>query len=277
MSTPSVIHRPPSLRVELRLGELLRYRELIFFLAQRDVKLRYRQAALGVAWAVLQPLITMAIFSLIFGRWASMPSEGTSYSLFVFAALLPWQLFAYALAFASQSVLSNQNLVTKVYFPRVVLPVASVLGGLVDFGSALLVFLVLMLCMGYAPGLRVLSLPLFLAMAMAAALGVALWLSALIVRFRDVKYTLPFLTQVWMLASPVFYPPSDPRFVPERWRWAYDLNPLAGVIEGFRYSLLGTSGLTPGLLASSAASCLVLLFSGTVYFRRTEIHFADRI
>jgi lipopolysaccharide transport system permease protein len=269
----------PVLRIEpsrgwvaLRVKELWEYRELLYFLVWRDIKVRYKQTALGAAWAVLQPVLTMLVFTVFFGRLAKVPSDGIPYPVFVYAALLPWQLFAFALTESANSLVGNQNLIKKVYFPRLVVPLASVLAGLVDFGIAFLVLLALMLYYGIVPTFAIAVLPLFLLLAVATALSVGLWLSALNVQFRDVRYTIPFLTQFWMFATPVAYPSS---LVPERWRAWYGLNPMAGVVEGFRWALLGKSGSPGPLLWVSGLVVVLLLIGGLAYFRRVEATFAD--
>jgi lipopolysaccharide transport system permease protein len=269
----------PVLRIEpsrgwvaLRVKELWEYRELLYFLVWRDIKVRYKQTALGAAWAVLQPVLTMLVFTVFFGRLAKVPSDGIPYPVFVYAALLPWQLFAFALTESANSLVGNQNLIKKVYFPRLVVPLASVLAGLVDFGIAFLVLLALMLYYGIVPSFAILVLPLFLLLAVATALSVGLWLSALNVQFRDVRYTIPFLTQFWMFATPVAYPSS---LVPERWRAWYGLNPMAGVVEGFRWALLGKSKSPGPLLWVSGLVVVLLLIGGLAYFRRMESTFAD--
>ncbi len=262
----------------VNLAEVWRYRELLFFLTLRDIKLRYKQTALGVAWAVLQPLLTMAVFTVFFGKLGGLPSDGQPYALFVLAALLPWQLFAYALTQSSNSLVAEQRLITKVYFPRLIVPVASVLSGLVDFLVAFALFLVLVALgplMGWfevAPTLAVLTIPVFVVFAVLTALAAGLWLSALNVQYRDVRYTIPFLTQFWMFLTPVAYPAS---LVPEQYRPLYGLNPMAGVIEGFRWALLGTDAPDWGLMAVSAGAVVLLLAGGVFYFRRMEKHFAD--
>lgn len=272
---PTVVYRPTRGLRGLGLRELLRAREVVWFLAWRDIKVRYRQTLLGVTWAVIQPVTAMLLFSLIFGRLAGLPSDGLPYPLFAYAALLPWQLFSHCLVHSSQSVVANQSLVTRVYFPRAAIPVASVLGGLVDFAIALLVFLPLLGWWGRLPGPELLYLlPVCLAVAVAAALGAGLWLSALMVRWRDVRYALPFLTQLWMFATPILYPTS---LVPSAWRWLFALNPLVGVVEGFRAALLGGTGLTLDVLSASCATSLALLLSGAVFFRATERDIADLI
>jgi homopolymeric O-antigen transport system permease protein len=256
----------------LQLGELWRFRELLLFLTWRDVKVRYKQTALGAAWAIIQPVFMMLIFTLAFGRLAKVPSDGVPYPVFAYAALLPWQLFAHALTEASNSLVSNERLITKVYFPRLVVPISAVLGGLVDFVVAFVVLIGLMLYYGIVPGLAIVTLPLFMALAIATALGVGLWLSALNVRYRDVRYTIVFLTQFWLFATPVAYPSS---LVPERFRVLYGLNPMAGVVEGFRWALLGIGAPSMPLLIASSVVVVMVLAGGLVYFRRMEQIFAD--
>jgi lipopolysaccharide transport system permease protein len=269
---PISVIRPSTGFLKLNLGEVWRYRELLYFLVWRDIKVRYKQTALGAAWAVLQPVMTMVVFSIFFGRLAKVPSDGIPYPIFAFAALLPWQLFAFALSESSNSLVSNQNLITKVYFPRLVVPMSSVLAGLVDFAIAFVVLLGMMLYYGIVPTRAIVVLPLFVLLAVMTALSVGLWLSALNVKFRDVRYTIPFLTQLWMFATPVAYPSS---LVPQRWRALYGLNPMAGVVEGFRWVLLGKT-VGPGpLLWVSIGAVFVLLAGGLIYFRRTESTFAD--
>jgi lipopolysaccharide transport system permease protein len=258
----------------LNLAELWRYRELLWFLAARDVKLRYKQTALGVTWAVIQPLFTMIILSVFFGRLAGMPSDGVAYPLFTLCGLLPWHLFAYALTQSSNSVVNEQRLITKVYFPRLIVPVASVMSGLVDVGVTFILLLGMMAWYGTTPGWAVITVPLFVLLAAAAALGVGLWLAALTVQYRDFRYTIPFLTQFWMFASPVAYPSS---LVPEPWRALYGLNPMAGVIEGFRWGLVGKGPPPWGLVGVSVVTVTALVTGGLFYFRRLERTFADMV
>lgn len=270
---PEVVRiRPSGGWRALNLLELWRYRELLYFLMLRDIRLRYKQTALGVGWVVAQPLLTMAVFTIFFGNLAKMPSDGKPYALFVLAALIPWQLFAYALTQSSNSLVAEQRLITKVYFPRLIVPVASVLSGLVDFAVAFVLVLVGMAVLGVPPTWAVLAVPILVVFAVLAALAVGLWLSALNVQYRDVRYTIPFLTQFWLFATPVAYPAS---LVPERYRWAYGLNPMAGVVEGFRWALLGTDAPSWGLVAVSAGVVAALLAGGLFYFRRMERTFAD--
>ncbi len=270
--TPVIHIRPSKGWVSLNLRDLWEYRELLYFLVWRDVKVRYKQTVLGAVWAIIQPFFTMVVFSLFFGRLAKVPSDGIPYPVFAYCALLPWQLFAYALTESGNSLVANQQLVTKVYFPRLVIPISAVLAGLVDFAVAFVVLLGMMLYYGIVPTAAVLTLPLFLLLAIATALAVGLWLSALNVQYRDVRYTIPFLTQFWLFATPIAYSSS---LVPERWRALYGLNPMAGVVEGFRWALLGKTGGVGPLVLVSALAVGVLLVGGLVYFRRMEKTFAD--
>jgi len=236
------------------------------------VKVRYKQTVLGAAWAILQPVLTMVVFSVFFGQLAKVPSDGLPYPVFAYTALLPWQLFAQALTGSAGSLVASQHLITRVYFPRLVIPLATVLGGLVDFGLSFVVLLGLLVYYGIAPTAAVLTIPLFLLLTVATALGVGLWLSVLNVRYRDVRYTVPFLTQLWLFATPVAYPSS---LVPAPWRAAYGLNPMVGVVEGFRWALLGRSGSVGASLLVSTLVVLGLMIAGLVYFRKTEATFAD--
>ncbi len=263
---------PASGWVPIRLGEIWDFRELLFFLVWREVKIRYKQTALGVAWAVLQPVLTMVVFSVFFGRLGHMPSEGLPYPVFAFSALVPWQLFAFALAESSNSVVANQRLVTKVYFPRLIMPMAAIGVGLVDFTLSLSVLLALMVYFGVSPSAAVWTLPIWTAMAVATALAVGVWLSALNVRYRDIRYTLPFLTQLWLFATPVAYPSS---IVPPAWRALYALNPMVGVVDGFRWALLGRAAAPLATVGTSCLAVTALLIGGLFYFRRTERTFAD--
>jgi lipopolysaccharide transport system permease protein len=271
---PLTVIAPSSGWRAIDLGELWRYRELLYFLVWRDVKVRYKQTALGAAWALLQPLLGMAIFAIFFGALARVPSDGLPYPLFAFAGLLPWTYFANAVTATSSSLVTNANLVSKVYFPRLLVPLAGVVSGLIDLGIGLGVLGLLMVAYGAAPGATVLLLPLLVALAVANALALGVWLSALDVQYRDVRYTVPFLVQVWLFATPVVYPAS---LVPEQFRAVYGLNPMAGVVEGFRWVLLGGAQPPGLLLAVSTAMTLTLLVSGAFYFRRMERTFADVI
>jgi lipopolysaccharide transport system permease protein len=270
----SVLRIRASHRMRLNLRDLWDYRELLYFLIWRDIKVRYKQTALGAAWAVIQPVLTMLVFTVFFGRLAKVPSDGIPYPVFVYTALLPWQLFLFALTESSNSLVQSKNLITKVYFPRLIIPLAAVLAGLVDFAVAFVLLLGLMVYYHITPTGAVAWLPVFLLLTLGTALSVGLWLSALNVKYRDVRYTIPFLAQFWMFATPVAYPSS---LVPEPWREWYGLNPMAGVVEGFRWALLGKSG-TPDLLVwVSFAAVLLLLTGGLYYFRRTESTFADLV
>jgi lipopolysaccharide transport system permease protein len=264
--------RPPSGWASIGLKELWDYRELLYFLMWRDIKVRYKQTALGAAWAIIQPFFMMIVFSLFFGRLGKIPSDGIPYPVFVYCALLPWQLFSFALSESSNSLVGNQNLITKVYFPRLVVPISAVLGGLIDFAIAFVILLAMMAYYGIVPGIAIVTLPLFILLAVMTALGVGLWLSALNVQYRDVRYTIGFLTQFWLFATPVAYPSS---LVPAKWRALYGLNPMAGVVEGFRWALLGKADPPGALLAVSIGVVILILIGGLYYFRRMEQTFAD--
>jgi lipopolysaccharide transport system permease protein len=274
-------HIYPVMRIEadrdwldLRLREVWDYRELLYFFIWRDVKVRYRQTVIGVAWVVLQPLIAMGAFTLFFGRLAKLPSQGLPYPVFYFAALVPWAYFSQALINSTNIVVENQHLITKVYFPRLVLPLAAVSAGLVDFAVAFIVMLVLTLSYGFRPTRAALLLPVFILLALLTALGVGLWTSALNALYRDVRSIIPFAVQFWMLASPVAYPSS---LVPARWRWLYNLNPMAGVIDGFRWALTG-HGQPPGLpMLASVTMVVVVVAGGLFFFQRMEGTIADRV
>jgi len=265
---------PPRNVFELRLHEVWSYRELLFFLVWRDLKVRYKQTAIGVIWVVIQPLLSMGVFTIFFGRIAKLPSDGLPYPVFYFAALVPWTYFATALQNTTNIVVGNQHVITKVYFPRLILPLSSVVSGLVDFAISFVVLVFVTLGFSIIPGIAVLWLPVFLLLAVATALGIGLWLSALNALYRDVRYVTGFLIQFWMLASPVAYPSS---MVPQRWRWLYGLNPMSGVIEGFRWALTG-HGRPPGLLEMvSAGMVLAVLASGLIFFQRMESTVTDRV
>ena len=256
----------------LKLHELWEYRELLYFLTWRDIKVRYKQTVLGVAWAIIDPFFTMVVFSVFFGKLAEIPSDGVPYPMFSYAALVPWAFFANGMRQASQGLVSNRRLITKVYFPRVAIPIAKVLASAVDFVLAFIILVGMILVYGIVPTVNALWLPLFFLLALATSLGVGLWLSAISVRFRDVFYTVPFLTRLWMFITPIAYPSS---LLPEPWRTLYGINPMVGVVEGFRWSLLGT-GSTPGpMLVISSLVSLALLVSGALYFQRMERTFAD--
>lgn len=265
----------------VNLGELWRYRELLLFLALKDIKIRYKQTILGIAWAIIQPLATMLAFTIFFGVLGGMAEripandagERIPYSVYALCALLPWQLFAVALTSSSGSIVNNRGLITKVYFPRLIVPMAPLLCGLVDCFFSCVVLGVLMACFGILPGWQIIFLPAFILLALATAMAVGVWLSALNALYRDVQYTLPFLVQFWLYLTPVAYPSS---LVPGRWRLLYGLNPVAGAVDGFRWSLLGGDPPGPMLLVSVAAVVL-LLVGGLLYFRRTEKVFADLV
>jgi len=268
------IIKPTNGWAALDLRDMWLYRELVFFMTWRDLKVRYKQTVLGVGWAVLQPFLTMVVFSIFFGNLANVPSDGVPYPIFSFAALIPWTLFAKALQDASRSLVANSHMITKVYFPRMILPISSVLAGAVDFLIAFVVLLGMMFFFKITPTGNIWMLPLFLLLALITAIGVGLWLSALNVLYRDINYVLPFLTQFWMYLTPIAYPSS---MVPKEWQAIYALNPMTGVVEGFRWALLGT-GQPPGMMTLvSAGVAVVLLVSGMFYFKRMERLFADMV
>ena len=269
-----VLIEPTGRSISLGLRDLWRYRELLFFLTWRDIKVRYKQTALGAAWALLQPLLTMVIFSVIFGSLAQLPSEGIPYPIFTYTALLPWQLFAFSLTSSSTSLINDQRLITKVYFPRLVIPISSVLAGVIDFLIAFVVLIGMMIFYQVPLTWRVLTLPLFVLLAVFSALAVGLWLSTLNVKYRDVRYVVPFLTQFWMYATPIAYSST---LIPEKWRLLYALNPMTGVVEGFRWALLGSGEGAGPMVLVSAAIVLVLFIGGLAYFRKQEDTFADVI
>lgn len=257
----------------LAVRELWEYRELAYFLVWRDLKVRYKQTVLGVAWAALQPLVTVIIFSVVFGRLADLPSDTVPYPVFTLAALLPWQLFSSAFSSAANSVVGSASLVSKVYFPRLIVPIASVLTTLVDFGVWVILLVALMIWYGIAPTVHVVWLPFLTLVALGVAFGIGLWVAALNVRYRDVRYLLPFVLQVWLFATPVAY---SLELVPREWRLWYGLNPLVGVVQGFRWALLGSEA--PGaLLLITVLITAILIGFGAYYFRRTEDYFADLI
>jgi lipopolysaccharide transport system permease protein len=273
----------PVLRITPREGwfaldyhELWYYRELLYFFIWRDIKIRYKQTAVGAAWAVLQPFLTMLLFSLVFGRLAKLPSEGLPVAIFYYSGLLPWMYFANALQNTASKIVENQNVITKVYFPRLMLPLSATLSGLVDFGVSFLMFAAMLVYYGIRDGLRpgwgFFLFPVFLLLSIVLAFGVGLWLSALNAIYRDVKYVLPFLVQFWMFASPVAYPAS---LIPAKWRWVYGLNPMSGIIEGFRWSLTGRGAPPSRMLIASVIMILAVLVSGLAYFQRMEATIAD--
>jgi lipopolysaccharide transport system permease protein len=263
---------PPRGWLEVSFGELWQFRELVYFFVWREIKIRYKQTVIGAAWAVFQPLMTMLVFSLFFGHLAKIPSGGLPYPIFYLSALLPWMYFAGAVQNATNSVVEQQQVITKVYFPRLVLPLSAVVSGLLDFAIGLVVFLGMMPFYHLSPGKAILLFPAFLLLAVATALSVGLWLSALNAIYRDVRYAVPFLIQLWMFVSPVAYPTA---LVPARWRWLYGLNPMAGVIEGFRWALTGRGQPPSLLLAAAAGAVLIVLMGGLAFFRRMEGTIAD--
>ena len=270
---------PPTFRIEpsrgwvsLRLAEIWTSRELLYFLVWRDVKVRYKQTALGASWAVIQPFFTMIVFSLFFGKLAGVPSDGVPYPIFSFAALVPWAFFSTGMTQASNSLVGSANLIRKVYFPRLVIPVSSVLVGIIDLAIAFVVLLAMMAFYGMTPTANVVWIPAFVLLALVTALGVGLWLSALNVQYRDIRLVVPFLVQIWMFATPIAYSSS---LLPEKWRLVYALNPMVGVVEGFRWALLGTGRAPGAVAAASALAAVVFLLTGAYYFRRMERSFAD--
>jgi len=275
MHTTLTIIEPSRGWVPVRLRELYEYREVLYFLVWRDIKVRYRQTLIGAGWAVIQPLMTMVVFAVFFGRLAKMPSDGIPYPLFAFAALVPWTFFSNGLTQGAMSLVASGHLITKVYFPRLLVPAARVLGGMLDLLLAFSVLLAMMAWYGVFPRpAAVLWLPALVLLALITAVGISLWLSALNVRYRDIQHVVPFLVQIWLFATPIAYPSS---LLAERWRPLYALNPMVGVVEGFRWALLG-SGPAPGpLLISSTLAALVMLVTGTFFFRRIERTFADVI
>ncbi len=268
-----VIHiKPAKGWVTLGLRELWAYRELLYFFVWRDIKVRYKQTILGASWAIIQPFFTMIVFSIFFGRLAKVPSDGLPYPIFSYAALVPWSFFANGVSQASNTLVANSNMVKKIYFPRLAMPIASVLAGIVDFVLAFLVLLGMMLFYNVTPTINVLWLPLFLLLALTTSLGVSLWLAAMNVQFRDVRYVVPFIIQIWLFITPIAYSST---LLSEPWHTIYGINPMAGVVEGFRWALLGTATAPGAIVAVSAIVSLVILISGAFYFRRIEKTFAD--
>ena len=256
----------------LNLRDLWEYRELLYFLTWRDIKVRYKQTALGAAWAVIQPFFTMVVFSLFFGRLAKIPSDGIPYPIFSYAALVPWTFFAQGLNQSSNSLVGSAHLISKVYFPRLIVPISSVLAGLIDFGIAFVVLVIMIVFYGIYPTAAVIYLPVLLLLAFVTALGVGMWLSAINVKYRDVRYTVGFITQFWLFATPIAYPSS---LLSEPWRTLYAINPMVGVVEGFRWALLGTQTAPGPMVAVSSLVAVALLVSGAFNFRRMERSFAD--
>ena len=272
--TPVLRIEPSRGWVGLQVRDLWRYRELVYFLTWRDIKVRYKQTLLGASWAIIQPFFTMVIFSLFFGKLAKVPSDGVPYPIFSYAALVPWTFFAYSLTQSSNSLVQSANLIQKVYFPRLALPLSSVASGFVDFLLAFAVLLLMMLYFGIFPTWKVVWLPMLLGLTIVTALATGLWLSALNVEYRDVRYVVPFLTQFWMFATPIAYPSS---LLDEPWRTLYGINPMVGVVEGFRWALLGTDTAPGPILVVSWAVALLMLVAGAFYFRRMEKTFADLV
>lgn len=273
IETPTLVLRPSDGWVSLQLDKLWQYRELLFFLTWRDVKIRYKQTILGAAWAIIQPFMTMIVFSLFFGNLAQIPSDDIPYPIFSYAALVPWTFFASGLAKSSQSLVSNANLIKKVYFPRLIIPISNVLSGVFDFILAFIVLLLMMVYFQIIPTVNIVWLPIFLLLALVTSLGVGLWLSAMNVQFRDVRYIIPFITQFWLFITPIAYPSS--LIENETLRFIYGLNPMAGVIEGFRWALLGTDTAPNAIIIASSVVSVLLFLSGLYYFRRMEKSFAD--
>jgi lipopolysaccharide transport system permease protein len=269
---PTILIEPSRPWVPLNLGQLWAYRELLYFLIWRDIKVRYKQTLLGAAWAVLQPILTMVVFSVFLGRLARMPSDGIAYPIFVYTALVPWTLFVYGLSQGSNSLVGGANLLKKVYFPRLCMPLAAVLSGVVDFVLSFVILIVMMLYYDLAPSLRILFVPLFVLLALITALAIAVWSSAMNVRYRDVRLVIPFLVQLWFFATPIAYPSS---LLSEPWRTLYGLNPMVGVVEGFRWALLGVNTAPGPMVGVSALVGVALLVSGAYYFRRMEQSFSD--
>ncbi len=272
VSVPTLRIAPSKGWVPLKLNELWEYRELLYFLVWRDIKVRYKQTALGAAWAIIQPFLTMVVFSIFFGSLGKMPSDGIPYPIFAFAALVPWGFFANGLSQSSNSLVGSSHLITKVYFPRLIVPLGAVFSGIVDFLVAFAVLLAMMLYYGLLPSLNILWLPLFVLLALVTSLGVGLWLSALNVEYRDVRYVVPFITQFWLFATPIAYPSS---LLHEPWRTIYGLNPMVGVVEGFRWALLRTNSAPGPIIAVSSGAAILILVTGAFYFRRMEKTFAD--
>lgn len=271
---PTVVIAPARKWSPLNIRELWTYRDLLLILAGRDVKLRYKQTALGIVWVVLQPLIAALLFAVIFGKFARMPSDGQPYVLFVFCGLLPWNFFAGALQRAGGSVIADSRLITKVYFPRILIPIASALAVSVDLGVSLLVLIAMMLWYHITPTWRLATLPAFMVLTAVGASGVSLWLSAVSVKYRDFVHALPFIVQIWLFASPIAYAAS---VIPLRYRGLYSVNPVVGYVEGFRWALLGKSTLTPGMVGLATGITIVAWVTGAIYFRRVERGFADVI
>lgn len=263
---------PPSSHLSFEFGEIWKYRELLFFLVWRNIKVRYKQTVMGIGWAIIQPFFTMVVFSIFFGKIAKMPSDGVPYPIFSYAALVPWTFFANSLSLASNSLISESNLIKKIYFPRLIIPITSVLSGLIDFALSFLLLLAMMIYWNILPTFAIIWLPAFILLSMITSLGVGLWLSALNVQFRDIRYAIPFLIQIWLFSTPIVYPSS---MLSDSWRVLYGLNPMVGVVEGFRWALLGTAQTSGLMLLVSTVIASGLLLSGALYFRKMETSFAD--
>ena len=270
--SPVIVVKPSKGWISLNLDELWEYRELLYFLTWRNIKVRYKQTVLGAAWAIIQPFFTMVVFSLFFGKLAKVPSDGIPYPIFAYAALVPWMFFANGLNQSSDSLVGSADLIKKVYFPRLIVPISSIISGVIDFVLSFLVLVGMMLFYGIFPTANCIWLPFLLLLAFVTSLGVGLWLSALNVQFRDVRHTVPFLTQFWLFATPIAYPSS---LLPEPWRILYGVNPMVGVVEGFRWALLGTETAPGPIVIVSTLVALMLLVSGVFFFRRMEKSFAD--
>ncbi|CAG1009097.1 MAG: ABC transporter permease [Anaerolinea sp.] len=272
-NTKTLIIEPSQGWVALKLRELWRYRELLYFLTWRDIKVRYKQTLIGGVWAILQPVLTMIVFSLFFGGLAKMPSDGVPYPIFSYAALVPWTLFANGMTQSSNSLVGSANLIKKVYFPRLIVPLASVMSNVVDFVLAFVVLIVMMLFFGIVPTEQIIWLPLLVLLALITSLGVGLWLSAMNVQFRDIRYVVPFLVQLWLFITPIAYPSS--LITNDLLKLLYAINPMTGVVEGFRWALLGTQTAPGAVILVSSLAAVILLVSGAYYFRRMERSFAD--
>jgi lipopolysaccharide transport system permease protein len=266
--------KPPSRFPGISFREIYEYRDLLYFLVWRDIKVRYKQTVIGVAWVILQPIVSMMVFAILFGKIARLPSEGIPYAVFTYSALLPWQLFSYTLTQSSQSLVSDEKLITKIYFPRILIPMAPIFSGLFDFLISWIVFIPILLFYRIIPGATLIYLPFFILLTVLTSLGVGLWLTALNVRFRDVRYAIPFFTQVWFYLTPVAYSAT---LIPESWHWLYRLNPMVGIVQGFRWTLLETTAPTFSMLAVSMLVTVVFLLIGMLYFQRVEGEFADII
>lgn len=260
--------RLPSIR------EVWEFRELLWVLTTRDIIVRYKQTVIGIAWAVIQPVMTMVVFTVVFGRLGKMPSDGLPYPVFVMTALLPWQLFARALTLGSGSMVAMGGMMGKIYFPRLIAPLSSVLAGIIDFAIAFVILIALMAWYGVWPGWEVFLAPLFVLAGLASALSVSLWLSAINARYRDVQQAMPFLTQIWMFLTPIIYPVS---LIPDGWKWLYGLNPMVSVVEGFRWTLLGANSPDLQTMILSCTSIVVMTVGGLIYFGRFEKDFVDRL